>query len=70
MANKGGQRPSGEQKRKALICLLVGFGFGLAVGATIGFTVWSPLEGVSLGIALGAGIGGVPAALYYFGDLR
>ncbi|PWG65385.1 hypothetical protein [Sediminicurvatus halobius] len=61
---------SGRRTQKALLCLIGGFGAGIAVGVAIGFTVSTPAVGVALGISLGAGMGGVPASLYYFGDLE
>jgi hypothetical protein len=63
-------RPNHPGRQKALICLIGGFGSGIAIGVAVGFTVWNPLAGLGLGIALGSGIGGVPASLYYFGDLE
>ena len=60
------QGPPGERKFAAW--LIGGMGSGIGIGAAIGFTVWNPLEGLAVGVALGSGMGGVPAALYYFGD--
>lgn len=62
------QKPLGQEK--AVAWLIGGMGSGIAIGAAIGFTVWNPIEGLALGLALGSGMGGVPAALYYFGDLE
>jgi len=62
------QKPSG--RRKTTAWLIGGTASGIGIGAAIGFIVWSPLEGLALGLALGSGMGGVPAALYYFGDLE
>ena len=66
--HNGAPDPSGRQK--ALAWLIGGLCSGIVIGAGIGFTVWSPAEGLALGLALGCGMGGVPAALYCFGDSR
>lgn len=60
--------PKFSRQEKAVICLIGGLGSGIAIGTAIGFTVWSPLEGLAFGLALGSGTGGVPATLYYFGN--
>jgi uncharacterized membrane protein len=64
------ERSSHPGKHKAVIWLAAGFGSGIAIGAAVGVTLWTPMAGIALGIALGAGLGGVPASLYYFGDLK
>ncbi len=70
LAEQEGPTPSRRRKQRALLCLVGGFGAGIAVGAVIGVTLWTPLAGLALGISLGAGMGGVPASLYYFGDFE
>lgn len=67
MAKK--EKPNLSSQQKALSWLIGGLGFGMAIGVAIGLTFWEPFEGLALGIALGSGIGGVPASLYYFGEL-
>jgi uncharacterized membrane protein len=64
------ERPNQPGRQKALIWLIAGFGSGIAIGAAVGVTLWTPMAGIALGSALGAGLGGVPASLYYFGDLK
>jgi len=70
MAENERSSPSDPRKRKAMLCFVGGFGTGIAVGVAIGLTVWTPVAGLALGICLGSGMGGVPASLYYFGDLE
>jgi len=69
MAEQDRPTPSPRRKQKALLWLVGGFGAGIVVGVAIGVTAWTPLAGLALGISLGAGMGGVPASLYYLGDL-
>lgn len=62
-------RRRNERLVRALAIAGIGLLAGVAVGLGIGVLLEDLLMGTGIGLALGAGIGGVPAALLYGGDI-